>query len=205
MVWSDSCPQPGQDEIPVLDAEWAVVAEARDVRRREFARGRQAARACLRRLGCADQALLPGPDRAPVWPDGIRGSIAHTGDHAVAVVGSARAWMGLGIDVEPDRGLEEELWAQLCVDAELAELQRAADPGRAALLRFAAKEAFYKAQYASTGRFLEFTDVCLEVDPATRVFRARPGPGPARAGVPAASGAWLEVAGLLYTFVAIPV
>jgi 4'-phosphopantetheinyl transferase EntD len=39
-------------------------------------------------------------DRTPVWPDGVVGSITHTGDFAAAAVAWAADIAGLGIDSE---------------------------------------------------------------------------------------------------------
>lgn len=108
----------------------------------EFAAGRQAARSALAALGLRPTALPMGPDRAPVWPAGISGSIAHAAGLAVAV---ARHGAPLGVDVEDDSPLPQDLWSSLTSPEERAAFPPG-DPGRQVRLVFAAKEAVFKAQ-----------------------------------------------------------
>lgn len=122
--------------------ERAAVAGAVPPRRAEFAAGRQAARTALAALGHAPVALPMGPDRAPVWPEGIAGSISHAAGIAVAVV---RKGAPLGIDIEDDAPLPEDLWPTLTSDEERAAFP-VGDIGRQVRHVFAAKEALFKAQ-----------------------------------------------------------
>lgn len=122
--------------------ERAAVAGAVPHRLAEFAAGREAAHAALAALGLPPVALPMGPDRAPIWPDGIAGSIAHAAGLAVAV---ARPGAPLGVDVEDDSPLPPDLWDTLTSPEE-----RAAFPsggtGQQVRRVFAAKEALFKAQ-----------------------------------------------------------
>lgn len=122
--------------------ERAAVAGAVPHRLAEFAAGREAAHAALAALGLPPFALPMGPDRAPIWPDGIAGSIAHAAGLAVAV---ARPGAPLGVDVEDDSPLPPDLWDTLTSPEE-----RAAFPsggtGQQVRRVFAAKEALFKAQ-----------------------------------------------------------
>jgi 4'-phosphopantetheinyl transferase EntD len=122
--------------------ELAAVAGAVPQRLAEFAAGRQAARQVLGALGHAPTALPMGPDRAPVWPFGVAGSIAHAAGFAVA---AARAGGPLGIDVEKDAPLAPDLWPVICRPEELDRLGDT-DTGRRVARVFAAKEAVFKAQ-----------------------------------------------------------
>src|SRR5690606_13013148 len=61
-------------ELPLLPAE---IAAARPRRRAEYAAGRIAARAALRRLTGQAALIGMGPDRLPLWPKGTIGSISH--------------------------------------------------------------------------------------------------------------------------------
>jgi len=146
-------------------AERSLVARAAPERVAAFALGRHAAHAALARLGAPDVPLLAGADRAPCWPAGFVGSIAHAGGLAVAVAARAEAAGGLGIDVEPERGLESELWPSIATASELAWLRSlpAERGGRAALAVFCAKEAVFKAWYPRGRRILEFAEVELPV------------------------------------------
>ncbi|HEX2760306.1 MAG TPA: hypothetical protein VHM27_07320, partial [Rhizomicrobium sp.] len=87
---------------PVLlpPPENALVEKAAPKRRREFALGRACARAALEKLGHGGAVIGRGSNGAPLWPQGITGSITHTRDYAAAVVGEARHFSGIGVDAE---------------------------------------------------------------------------------------------------------
>lgn len=146
---------------PLPDAEARAVAQAVEVRRREFTAGRAAARTALAALGHAAATVPQGADRAPIWPPGVAGSIAHCREVALAAVTPATRRAALGVDVEPDRPLPGELWAPLFSSAERARLDAAPSPEGAALRLFCAKEAAYKAHYAGARRLLEPRDICV--------------------------------------------
>src|ERR1700724_3380486 len=101
-------------------------------------------------------------DRAPIWPDGVVGSITHTGDFAAAAVAWAADIAGLGIDSEQiiDPAAARDI-ADVCMVDE-ATLFKAAH-GRSfcefCTFVFSAKEAVYKCLFPLTRKFLEFSDV----------------------------------------------
>src|SRR5215469_16812348 len=85
----------GGGALPLRPAEAAIVARAVEKRRAEFATGRACAHAALDAWGAPDAPLLPGPDRAPLWPDGFVGSISHARGACAAVAAPravAAAW-----------------------------------------------------------------------------------------------------------------
>lgn len=144
-------------------------------RRFEFGTARVCARQALAALGLPPTPLLPGPDRAPRWPEGIVGSMAHTDNLCVVVVAPASEVGALGIDVEKVRALEPRLARDLVTPREAAFLERQPKSryDELLILHFSAKEAYYKCQYARTGEFLGFHDVELDVDLDQRRFDAR--------------------------------
>lgn len=166
--------EPGS-EGDLHTAELPFIERAIERRRREFAAGRRCARLALAELGVHDFPLLPGPDRAPLWPDGIVGSISHCGRVCVAVVASARSIRGLGVDVEVAAPLGRELLSMVCRPDEREALARLAPrPGLDwPKLVFSAKESFYKCRYPRLRRFLDFLDVEIQVRPEREGFRAR--------------------------------
>jgi 4'-phosphopantetheinyl transferase EntD len=130
----------------------------------EFAAGRVCARRALAELGIAGFALRRGADRYPIWPEGIVGSITHTGGFCGAAVAPCGALRAIGLDAE--RGaIGPELWPQICTATEIAWLQSLPGPDRsiAASVVFSAKEAFYKCQYGVGGEWLEFHDLAVEI------------------------------------------
>ncbi len=164
------------DPSVLLPQEQALVAQAIDRRRRQFATGRLLARRLMASLGMSTPApLLRGSDGAPRWPVGIVGSISHTNTQVVVAVARHARGRVLGVDVEGDQPLPEELFSQLCLPAELRWLAtlRPREAGRWAKLLFSAKECVYKAQYPRTGRRLDFRDVRVCFDEATGTFEAR--------------------------------
>lgn len=138
-------------------------------RAREFAAGRRAARQAAGRVGLALDRLPMGADRAPVWPDGMTGSISHSDRLCLAIVGPSSGGT-IGLDLEPDALLDPGLWDTILRPAEIAALPEGEEAGSAALAVFAAKEAAYKAQYPLTKRLFGFHD--LEVTLAPGRFRA---------------------------------
>jgi 4'-phosphopantetheinyl transferase EntD len=145
--------------------EAAVMANAVPKRVGEFAAGRLCARRALAELGIADGPIMVAPDRTPIWPQGIVGSITHTEGMYAAVVAERKLLRGIGIDTEPACSVESALWPRILIRAELdwlASLERH-ERAAAATLIFSAKEAAYKCQYPSTGERLSFSDLNVTV------------------------------------------
>jgi 4'-phosphopantetheinyl transferase EntD len=168
---------PEDYDAPLAPLEAAAVARALPKRAREFAAGRAAARRALSRLGVAAFALRAGDDRAPVWPDGVVGALAHCdGFCGVAVAPRAYA-LGLGLDAEPELAVDEAVRDRVLTAREHAWLAQRSDGERGwlATLFFCAKECLYKAQYPIARRFLEFGDVELDIAVESGEFAARVG------------------------------
>jgi 4'-phosphopantetheinyl transferase EntD len=152
----------------IPDVEAAAIREAVATRKLEFAAGRTAAREALGLIGVAPVPIPVGAGRAPQWPSGVVGSIAHQKDLAVAVVARTEHILGLGVDIEASGALTEELWPQILVPPEVKFLQSLATEKRSscATVFFALKEAFYKFQFPHTKQWLDFGDVEIDLDPA---------------------------------------
>lgn len=142
-------------------AERMAILKAVPARQREYAAGRHAARDAMRQIGCAPEGIPSAPDRSPVWPAGLTGSIAHGGRVCVAVVGLRNQVHAVGIDIEEDQPMEPALWPSICTAEETACVEQLPphERGRRVTRLFCAKEAFYKWQYPQTGRLLDFRDV----------------------------------------------
>jgi 4'-phosphopantetheinyl transferase EntD len=132
----------------------------------EFAAGRRAARAAMAMLGLPALAIPHGPDRAPEWPKGVQGSISHTEGLCLAMAGQSGDWLGLGLDLEPDIGLDPALWQDILRSEERAAIQTLPDTmqGQAALAVFVAKEAVYKAQYPTSRTVFDFQVLKVDLD-----------------------------------------
>jgi 4'-phosphopantetheinyl transferase EntD len=125
----------------------------------EFRAGRLAARRAMQHLAVAPCAIPIGDDRAPIWPAGLVGSISHCDGACMAVVSRAGIWRGLGLDIEPDRALQPELWPTVLRPEEMRFCQANPD---AALAIFVAKEAAYKAQYPRSLTLFDFQTLRID-------------------------------------------
>lgn len=159
---------PGQAYPPLMAGEAAPLTRARPARVAEFTAGRHAARLAMRDLGHAPQRVLTAPDRAPVWPPGLVGSISHSAHWCLAVVAEAGTCRAIGIDIEDDSPLAADLAAEVCSPVERAE----SAPFHGAKGIFCAKEAAFKAQYPLTRALFGFDGLAVRMTGAGR-FDAR--------------------------------
>ena len=141
--------------------EEPAIARMVDKRRLEFTAGRMAARAAMADLGLPPAPVPMAPGRAPIWPAGLTGSIAHSATACIAAVAPLGDIRSIGLDIEDATPLAPDLWDTVLTPGELRWLkaQPTADQGLLAKRIFSAKEAFYKAQYPLTGRVLGFEEV----------------------------------------------
>jgi 4'-phosphopantetheinyl transferase EntD len=160
-------------DYPLMPGE--VLPHAVPARLREFAAGRHAARMAMQAAGLPAVALPMGADRAPLWPDGVIGSLTHTRSLCLAVAGQAGAPSGIGIDLEPATPLQRNLWDSILLPEEQIALMRAPVDQRGLLAKtvFSAKEAAYKAQYPTSRTLFGFEVMVIELaeDRFTAIFR----------------------------------
>ncbi|MDB6176896.1 4'-phosphopantetheinyl transferase superfamily protein [Paracoccus sp. Z330] len=157
---------PWPEELP-------AIARAVPHRRNEFAAGRAAARMAMSGLGLELQAIPAGEDRAPIWPAGLTGSITHGEDTALAVVCKSNEFRGLGIDIEPDAPLPEDVLSDICDGDECAWIAGQVAPLRWARLIFVAKEAAFKCQYPATRAIFGFDVMTIRIMPQEGRLTAR--------------------------------
>jgi 4'-phosphopantetheinyl transferase EntD len=188
-------------ESAMFAAEAVSVAGAVAERRREFASGRYCAREALLRIGICPGPVPADADGVPRWPAGVVGSITHCTGYRAAAVARSCGLRSVGIDAEPHAALPGDVLDLVSLDAERAELEALAAAGGGLhwdRILFSAKEAVYKAWYPLTRRWLEFTDVGVDVRP-DGTFSARPsGPGPEPV-----DGTWTVRRGLVLTATAV--
>jgi 4'-phosphopantetheinyl transferase EntD len=165
-----------QRAAPVLaeEADYLAAHPMRPKREAEFRAGRACAREAMSRVGIRNWPLLPAATREPRWPDGIVGSITHSGTYCAAAVARNDRCAGIGIDVEAADRVGEDLAPVVCTHSEQAALDRYESFSRAELLTliFSAKESVFKAVFPRTRVFLEFGDVEIELEPEEGIFRA---------------------------------
>lgn len=172
----------------------------------EFHAGRAAARAAMVAMSLPPRPIPMGPDRAPIWPEGLTGSISHTSTACVAAVGARGEWAGIGVDLEDATPLDALLVAEVCTKAEQRWLghQPPSERGLMAKLIFSAKEATYKAQYSLSGQLFGFEVLELTIDRDVSRFQAcfQSDQGPFAKGT-ILEGSFAHAAGLLVTGVAV--
>ncbi len=162
----DGCP------LSSCTIERRQIGRAGDRRKAEFFAGRHYARLALQQAG-ADVASLPMDEAgAPQWPPGFTGSISHTADCCAAVAARSEGIGGIGLDLERLGRISRPLWRRLFTQEELVILEGLDPAGLdlASTWLFCAKEAFYKAQYPTTGLRLGFLDVTVHLDPLSQSF-----------------------------------
>lgn len=173
------------DPAPLMAEEEPCIRGAVPKRRREFTRGRSCARAALERLGIRGHPLVRGPDRTPVWPEGIVGSITHCEGLTAAAVARRGPLLSVGIDAEPATPLESDLISLVCTGSEIRWMETVRPPPFAnwAKLLFSAKEAVHKSVYPLSGATLDFREVTIAVHMDEGTFSAFP-EAPARLELP---------------------
>ena len=190
------------------------MARAVEKRRHEFTVVRACARRAMDKLGVPPQPVLPGERGAPLWPEGLTGSMTHCAGYCGAALVRAADLASLGIDAEPHEPLPEGVLAAVALPAESQRLRRlAADRPEVHWdrLLFSAKESVYKAWFPLTRMWLDFSEADIDVSagpdgPLDGTFRARllvPGPvvGDHRLGH--FEGTWTVRRGLVATAVAV--
>lgn len=135
----------------------------------EFLAGRIAAQYAIAQLTNRTRDNVPeigiGKHRMPIWPEHISGSISHSSDTAVAIVGYKHLNEMMGIDIED--------MVSVCVAAEIG--QRVHSPAELQLLRpagltsatattllFSAKESLFKGLFPIHNEYFDFHDVKLK-------------------------------------------
>lgn len=198
----------GRDESPFTE-ERAVVARAVTKRRAEFFTVRACARRALGRLGEPVGPILPGPDRAPLWPEGIVGSLTHCDGYRAAAVARASAIVSIGIDAEPHGPLPGGVCDLVALDIERPHLAflAAGEPGIFwDRILFSAKESVFKTWFPLKRTWLDFADCEIAIDPLTGTFTATllvPGPIVDDRRLDGFTGRWAVAGGLVATSICV--
>ncbi len=158
----------------LLPAEELLLTEnAVEKRRLEFTLGRNAARLALEALGVTPAPpILRGPQREPLWPENIVGSITHTKGSAAAAVAWSKHSLGIGLDIESLEGdRKQNIQKAIAQPEELRWIE--SDPAHIStrtLAVFSAKEAVYKALYPLCKKYFGFDAVTLTRDEQKNEF-----------------------------------
>lgn len=150
------------------------LAKATAKRHCEFIAGRYCASQAIKNLdqppnSNSETQILIQPDRSPLWPKNIVGSISHSRNQAIAVVGNADSYLGLGIDCE---SLLTDAAAREIADLILRPLERKSlfnreldlklEFGGLVTLAFSAKESLFKALSPSVSTIKSFHNFAIQ-------------------------------------------
>lgn len=162
---------PGTDAVPEelfralhpRERDLALIERGR--RQIELVGGRLAARAALAEAGFpTDAPLLSSSTRAPLPPPGVTVSLSHKEDLALALVAESSAGL-VGVDLEGGPRDRSAIMSKVCRPEELEEVLRLPENERwpNVMVRFAVKEAIYKAIAPQLGRFFGFQAARVDV------------------------------------------
>ncbi|MGC3871648.1 4'-phosphopantetheinyl transferase family protein [Halomonas sp. GXIMD04776] len=141
------------------------VQRAAPKRRAEFLAGRLCVREASRRL--TGSPCVPGitESKAPRWPQGLAGSITHSGTLAAALVAPTSHYRGIGLDAEAIMSLQrgERLAPQILTPNERKWLTSLPVEQRGAFVTqvFSLKESLFKALFPLVGARFYFQDAEL--------------------------------------------
>lgn len=131
-------------------------------RKAEFLAGRFCAEKALNMINIRQYTVHSDKNRCPLWPEGIKGSITHNNNFAMAAITTKPSVLGIGIDIERIISSSEmnEIKDEVLFDDEFKVLELATyTPEILFSLIFSIKESFFKAVYPSTGVFFGFNAV----------------------------------------------
>ena len=191
----------------LLFEEEAALGRVVEGRRREFTTGRTCARRALAKLGFPASAIIPGPNREPIWPEGVVGSITHCAGYRAAAVARREDFYSLGIDAEPHDTLPKGVLRKVALAEELNWLRMMSDSDIYwDRVLFSAKESVYKTWFPVARRWLGFHDALVHFDVPLGTFHATlliEGPTVNGERIQAVAGRFCIESGLVKTFAAI--
>ncbi|MBT3164182.1 4'-phosphopantetheinyl transferase superfamily protein [Streptomyces sp. Vc74B-19] len=196
-------------DAPLFPEEEALITRAVPKRRREFTAVRSCARRAMEKLGVPARAVVSGERGAPVWPDGLNGSMTHCEGYCAAALVRAGDLASVGIDAEAHGPLPEGVLTTVSLPQEAERIARLTvqrpDVHWDRLL-FSAKESVYKAWFPLTGKWLDFSEADITIDLDGTFHAALLVPGPVVSGrrLTHFTGHWTTHPTLLATAVPIP-
>jgi 4'-phosphopantetheinyl transferase EntD len=153
----------------LLPEEMRVTTGMVEKRLAEFTHGRYCARSAMKLLGNRPVPIGKGPDREPVWPGDIIGSISHTEGSAAAAVANSTEMVAVGLDMEGCAPLQADLIPMICLPEE-----NPGQDGAHAKLLFSIKESIYKCLFPLVGEYIDFLEMEVILDGKAQVFSAQP-------------------------------
>jgi len=155
-----------QDELAIFIPE--KMSRAVQKRKAEYIAGRYCARKSLAAININNQTVESSEDRAPIWPQGVIGSITHSSGYASAVVAKKGELRGIGIDSEKcikDK-TSRNISSHILTENETFEANThvAANEHLYLTLVFSAKESIYKCLNPLVKQFFDFKHAEIHFD-----------------------------------------
>lgn len=139
-------------------------------RKAEFVAGRYCVQLALKRMGeDSGQAIGISEKRAPLWPEGLIGSITHSKGFASAALASAQWIRGIGIDSE--RLIAEKtannVASHILIPTETYEKNcgLVSSARQYLTLIFSAKESIFKCLFPLVEQYFDFRDAEISLNP----------------------------------------
>lgn len=181
--------------------ERAWLQDASKARMEEFVTVRACAREALSHLGIKRPILLAKTTKGPLWPLDVSGSLTHSGTFRAAMVTRKDEYLSIGIDAERAVPLPAGVEDRILTDAERTQIKQLTKYQRRNdwdTVFFSAKESVYKTWAPLTGRYLDFLQSELRMEPHSAIS------GSFTASIATAEpfsvcGAWLIEDGLIRT------
>jgi 4'-phosphopantetheinyl transferase EntD len=160
----DKQPVPSEVLARLTLEEQLFAREESGFRQVEIVGARLAWHAAAKPLGL-DGSLLRGVERAPLPPGGVAASLTHKRDLALALVHHEHDGR-LGIDLEGDSRPHTRIAEKVLRPEELARIEAMSEERKwlEVLVRFAVKEAVYKALQPYLLRYISFMEASVDVD-----------------------------------------
>ncbi|WP_051690970.1 4'-phosphopantetheinyl transferase family protein [Photorhabdus australis] len=137
----------------------AQLNKAVNKRRAEYLAARYCARQLLAQLGQPAFNLISGTDRAPIWPQGICGSVSHSSHRTIVLAAPQTNNRLIGVDIETIVSHQNmnEMIKMVLNNREISCLNNYhLPPEHMFTLAFSVKESLFKALYPHVKRFFGF-------------------------------------------------
>lgn len=155
-----------------FDSEEAFIDKAVEKRKSEFRTGRYLTRLALEELGLAPCAINSGPNRQPLWPRNVVGSISHCSKLCVSAIASSAKFQSIGIDVELNNPIPSNIHPMIFSSEESHSRAHASPLRRLDLITFSAKESIFKCIFPLVGFYFDFQEVSLNINEEASTFTA---------------------------------
>jgi enterobactin synthetase component D len=138
------------------------LAKAVPKRKAEFLAGRIIVREAMEIMALPIIGIPIGMNRAPCWPEGVAGSITHSGNQVFCLLSKKNN--GIGIDYEEVISGEDaaDIQRSIVSEEEVSLFSEvSSDYNKVLTLAFSAKESLFKALYFSVGKYFDFLEVAI--------------------------------------------